>query len=108
MSTETQTGNPFANILQFYSDQAEKITPTLKQGIDDWYTVYNKIWTEGMRLQSAWITQFTGTKESAAFNEQAKNLGENIIGIQKELSSGMLDVGLKGIRSIIDATKKIK
>ena len=108
MLTEIQTGNPFANILQFYFDQAEKITPVIKQGIDDWFTVYNKIWVEGMRLQSEWIKQVTGNKESTVFNEQGKNLGEKIIEIQKELSAGMVTVGMKGVKSIIEATRKSK
>ena len=108
MTTETKPGNPFANIFQFYFDQAEKITPLIKQGIDDWFTVYNKIWTEGMRLQSEWIKQWTGNKEGAAFSEQAKNLGVKIIEIQKELSTGILDVSMNGVKSILEAAKKSK
>ena len=108
MTTETKPGNPFANIFQFYFDQAEKITPVIKQGIDDWFTVYNKIWIEGMRLQSEWIKQWTGNKDSAFLTEQAKNLGEKIIEIQKELSTGMVNFGMKGVQSIIEAAKKSK
>ena len=108
MPTETETGNPFANIFQFYSDQAEKITPVINQGIDDWFTIYNKMWSEGMRLQSDWIRQWAGNKESAHFSAQARNLGESIIQIQKELSTGIVNVGMKGIQSIIDAVRKSK
>jgi hypothetical protein len=106
MATETKPGNPFANIFQFYFDQAEKITPVITQGIDDWFTVYNKIWTEGMRLQSEWIKQWTGNKESTVFAKQAKDLGEKIIEIQRELSTGMVNIGMKGVKSIIEAAKK--
>ena len=48
MTTETNPDNPFANVFQFYFDQAEKLTPVIKQGVDDWFTVYTKIWTEGV------------------------------------------------------------
>ena len=106
MATETKPGNPFANIFQFYFDQAEKITPVIKQGIDDWFTVYNKIWTEGMRLQGEWIKQWTGNNESTVFTKQAKDLGEKIIEIQRELSTGMVNIGMKGVKSIIEAAKK--
>jgi hypothetical protein len=108
MTTETKPDNPFANIFQFYFDQAEKITPVIKQGIDDWFTVYNKIWTEGMKLQSEWIKQLTGNKESTFFTEQAKNLGEKIIEIQKEVSTGMVNVSMRGMKSILEAAKKSK
>ncbi len=106
MATEAKTSNPFTNIFKFYFDQAEKLTPVLKQGIDDWFTVYKKVWKEGMQLQNKLITQWTGNTESAALNEQAKNLGEKIIEIQKEFSSSMLNVSMKGVKSIIEAAKK--
>ena len=105
MRTETKSDNPFANIFQFYFDQAEKITPVIKQGIDDWFTVYNKIWIEGMKMQSVWIKQWTGNKESTVFTEQSKNLGEKIIEIQKEFCTGMVNVGMKGVKSFIEAAK---
>jgi hypothetical protein len=107
MAAETKN-NPFSNIFQFYLDQAEKLTPVLKQGIDDWFTVYNKVWIEGMQLQGKLIQQLTGNTESIKFNEQAKNFGERIIDIQKEFSSSVMDVGLSGIKSIIEAAKKSK
>jgi hypothetical protein len=108
MTTQKKSDNPFANVFQFYFDQAEKITPVIKQGIDDWFTVYNKTWIEGMRLQGEWIKQWTGNKEGAAFTEQAKKLGEKIIEIQKELSIGIVNVSMKGVKSIIEAAKKSK
>jgi hypothetical protein len=108
MITQKKSGNPFANVFQFYSDQAEKITPVIKQGIDDWFTIYTKIWTEGMRLQSELIQQVTGNKESASVTNQVKNLGEKIIEIQKELSTGIVNAGIKGIKSILEAAKKSK
>ena len=61
-----------------------------------------------MRLQGEWIKQWTGNKESTVFTEQAKNLGEKIIEIQKELSTGMVNVSMKGVKSIIEAAKKSK
>jgi hypothetical protein len=106
MTTETKPGSPFTNIFQFYFDQAEKITPVIKQGIDDWFTVYNKIWIEGMKLQSEWTKQWMGNKESAAFTEQAKKLGEKIIAIQKELSIGIVNVSMKGVKSVLEAARK--
>jgi hypothetical protein len=107
MAAETKN-NPFSNIFQFYLDQAEKLTPVLKQGIDDWFTVYNKVWIESMQLQGKLIQQLTGNTESIKFNEQAKNFGERIIDIQKEFSSSVMDVSLSGIKSIIEAAKKSK
>ena len=108
MPTETNIDNPFANVFQFYLDQAEKITPVLKQGVDDWFTVYNKIWVEGMRLQSDLIKKWTGNKESAVFTEQVKNFGEKIIQTQKEVSIAVVDISLKSVQSITEASKKIK
>ena len=106
MVSETKPVNPFTNIFQFYLNQSEKIEPVVNQGIDDWFTVYNKIWIEGMRLQSEWVKQWTGNKESAEFAELAKNLGEKIIKIQKELSTGMVNIAMKSVKSIIEAVKE--
>ena len=107
MATETKN-NPFSNIFQFYLDQAEKLTPVFKQGIDDWFTVYNKVWIESMQLQGKLVQQLTGNTESVKFNEQAKKFGEKIIDIQKEFSNSMVNVGLNGIKSIIEAAKESK
>ena len=108
MSAETNPANPFANILQFYSSQAEKISPVLQQGIDDWFTVYNKIWTGGMKLQSDLIKQMTGSEQNNELAEQVKNIGVKVIDLQKEFSSGIVTAGMKGIKSIIDEAKKNK
>ncbi len=108
MSTQTNTENLFQNLFQFYFDEAEKMTPVLKQGIDDWFAVYNKIFTETMRLQSGFIKKLTGNNESAAFADQAKNLGEELIKTQKDVSTGLVDVGMKGIKSLKDIVKKTK
>ena len=106
MVSEKKPANPFANIFQFYLNQSEKIEPVINQGIDDWFTVYNKIWIEGMRLQSEWVKQWTGNKESAEFSEQTKHLGEQIIKIQKEISNGMVNIAMKSVKSIIEAVKE--
>jgi hypothetical protein len=108
MATETNIDNPFANVFQFYFDQAEKMTPVVKQGIDDWFTVYGKIWTEGMRLQSELIKKITGNKESAAFSEQAKNFGEKLIQTEKEVSTAIIDISMKGVKAITETARKIK
>jgi hypothetical protein len=108
MSTETNPTNPFATILQFYSSQAEKISPVLQQGIDDWFTVYNKIWTGGMKLQSDLIKQVTGTEQNNELSEQLKNIGVKVIAMQKEFSSNLVNAGMKGVKSIIEAAKKNK
>ena len=61
-----------------------------------------------MHLQDEWVKQWTGNKEGSAFIEQTKNLGQKIIQIQKELSTGIVNVSIKSIKSIIEAAKKSK
>ena len=48
------------------------------------------------RMDKKW----TSNKESAVFTEQVKNLGVKIIEIQKEVSTGILVVSMKGAKSI--------
>ncbi|MEO8414205.1 MAG: hypothetical protein ABI472_11130 [Ginsengibacter sp.] len=108
MTNETNGDNPLANVLEFYFEQSEKLSPIIKQGIDDWFTVYSKIWTEGMRLQSELIKKWTGNKESAVFSEQVKNFGATIIQTQRDVTTSLVDIGMKSGRSIAVASKKIK
>ena len=108
MANETNIDNPLTNVLQFYFDQSEKLSPVIKQGIDDWFTVYNKIWTESMRLQSELIKKWTGNKESAVFSDQVKNFGATIIQTQRDVTSSLVDIGLRSSKSIAAASKKIK
>ena len=106
MPTGKQATNAFGNIIQFYADQAEKINPVINQGLDDWFSVLTKMWREGMRLQNEWTQQWTRNPEAAAYNAQATAFGEKLLTVQKEWSNCLVNAGMNGVKSMVDAVKK--
>ena len=108
MATQTNTDNPLGNIFQLYLNLAEQTAPVIKQGIEDWFTVYSKLWTEGFRMQSEWLKQFTGNTDSAGFTEKAKDFGEKVMEAQKNVSTDMVDTAVKGAKSFKEAARKVK
>lgn len=102
----SKNNNPFSGLFQFYGNQVEKLQPVIKQGIDDVYTVYNKVWTEGMKLQSDTIKKWTGNESNSTYTDHAKEFGSKIIQVQKESTHAIADIGLKSLLSVIETFKK--
>lgn len=106
MSAESKNNNPFSGLFQFYAGQAKKLDPIIGQGIDDAFSIYNKAWTEGMKLQSESIKRWTGNNALASYIENAKIFGEQLIQIQKDSTHAIVDTTMKSLLSMLDATKK--
>ena len=108
MSNETRVDNPLAGMFKFYVDLSEQMAPVVKQGIEDWFTVYTKLWTETLKMQGDFLGQVTGMKRSADFTNQAKDFGEKVMETQKNVSTDVVDTTLKGVRSFKAAAKRVK
>jgi hypothetical protein len=101
-----KTQNSFINILQFYTRQIEKAEPVIKQGIDDLFAIYKKVWTEGSRLQQESIKKWLKNNTAVTYIENTKELGEKMIQIQQDSTHALADVSIKSLLSIIEASKK--
>ena len=104
----TNTDNPIANIFQFYFDLADKITPVIKQGIEDWFTIYSKLWTEGIRLQGEWLKQFTVDNNTSNFTDPAKEFGEKVTETQKNVTTNIVDAAMENVKTFKEASDKFQ
>jgi hypothetical protein len=108
MATQNHNSNPFPDMFQFYLSQVEKMNPVVKQAIDDWFNVYKKIWTAGLRTQNGLFKKFAGNSINDDISEQAIVLGEKMLDLQRDLSTSVMNTGMKGIKAIMEAAKKNK
>jgi hypothetical protein len=107
MPNESKTGNTFVNILGFYESQLKKLQPVIKQGIEDAYHVYNKIWMEQIKLQDESVKKWARNDAASSYVQNAKIFGEQIIRIQKDTTHAMADITIKSVLSVIEISKKI-
>ena len=107
MANESKTGNTVTKILGFYESQLKKLQPVIKQGIEDAYRVYNKIWMEEMKLQDEAVKKWAKNDASSSYIQNTKLFGEQIIRIQKDTIHAIADITIKSVLSVIEASKKI-
>lgn len=107
MKDEKKTSNPFENIFDFYFEQAEKSESQVKQGIEDWFLLCDKVAEQTISLQT---NLFTSTADKKSNNDnviqQSKSLAKVIIATQKELALSMTDFAFKGLQTLKNTKNK--
>lgn len=106
MTKDSKIVNPFSNLLGLYTSEVEKMQPVVKQGINDVFSVYQKLWTKLTQLQKDAIIKLSGNDLTASYIENSKVLGDKMIQLQKETFQVITDLGFTNWLTIIDASKK--
>lgn len=107
MVNNANKNNTYSILLGFYTAQARKIEPVIKQGINDTFIVYNKLWTKGMNLQTEQIRKLAKDNTIVSYFENAKTFGERVITIQRDTAHAIADSALKSVLSIIEASENL-
>lgn len=101
MTNDKKTSNPFENIFDFYFEQAEKSESQVKQGIEDWFLLCDKVVEQTIALQNNLFTSTTDKKSTNDnFIQQSKSFAKVIIATQKELALSMTDFAFKGLQTL--------
>lgn len=101
MTNDKKTSNPFENIFDFYFEQAEKSEPQVKQGIEDWFLLCDKVAEQTLSLQKNLFTSAANKKSTNDnFIQQSKSFAKVIIATQKELALSMADFAFKGLQTL--------
>ncbi|MEI9807300.1 MAG: hypothetical protein WDO16_05115 [Bacteroidota bacterium] len=100
MAAAKTTDNPIGNVLEFYINLAEELSPKMKKGIEDWFTFYGKLWEQGIKLQEDWMNQWAGKNSSSSrVAEDVKDLGEKVMASQRKASTDIVDATVQGMKS---------
>jgi len=104
---ETKKDSRSAGLSDFYFEQMEQLEPKIKQGIEDWFTFYGKLWNQGLTWQEDLIKQFTNSKESSTeFTRQSRSLIQKVMNIQKDFSNNVVDAAMRGVQSLKKSQEK--
>jgi hypothetical protein len=106
MTKDSKIVNPFPNLFGVYTKEVEKMQPLVKQGINDVFAVYQKMWTAITHLQKEAIIKGSGNYSTASYIENAKVVGDKMIQLQKETSQAIADLSFRNWLTMIDASKK--
>ena len=100
-AAEAKTENVYNDVFQFYVNQFEQFVPIARQAVEDWYTLYEKIWDNTFKLQEEFYRQWTNKGEDTSdVTEQGRSFAQKIINTQKEIAVTAIDMAARNVQSL--------